>query len=68
MKRNSVLFVGCGDLGIRTGKILLEQGWLVAGARRDPAQLPPGFAGIAADYTAAGSLDFLGESRLPAAV
>ena len=63
MKRNSVLFVGCGDLGIRTGKILLEQGWLVAGARRDPAQLPPGFAGMAADYTAAGSLDFLGESR-----
>jgi nucleoside-diphosphate-sugar epimerase len=63
MKRNCVLFVGCGDLGIRSGKILLDKGWLVTGVRRNPAQLPPGFAGIAADYTTAGSLDFLRESR-----
>jgi len=63
MKRNSVLFVGCGDLGIRTGRILLEKGWLVTGARRDPSRLPPGFARVAADYTRRGDLDFLGKSR-----
>lgn len=63
MKRNSVLFVGCGDLGIRAGKNLLDKGWAVTGSRRNPSALPAGFVGIAADYTVAGGLDFLGESR-----
>jgi len=58
MKSSSVLIVGCGDLGIRTGTLLLKEGWSVAGARRNPARLPAEFNGYGADYTAAGSLDF----------
>ena len=33
MKSNSILFVGCGDLGVRTGTLLLADGWQVAGLR-----------------------------------
>jgi nucleoside-diphosphate-sugar epimerase len=63
MKINSILFVGCGDLGARSGTLLLARGWQVAGLRRDPARLPPGFAGVAGDYTEPGSLDFIGELK-----
>ena len=58
MKRSSVLIVGCGDLGIRTGALLLKRGWSVAGVRRNPAQLPAEFNRYGADYTESGSLDF----------
>jgi hypothetical protein len=61
MKRNSVLFVGCGDLGCRSGALLLASGWRVAGMRRDPSRLPAGFEGIAGDYTRAASMDFVAE-------
>ncbi|MDH5171180.1 MAG: epimerase [Gammaproteobacteria bacterium] len=57
MKTNSILFVGCGDLGARSGKLLLDRGWQVAGLRRDPTRLPPGFARIAGNYSEAGGLD-----------
>ena len=63
MKRNSILFAGCGDLGIRCGSILLEKGWEVAGVRRDPSQLPAGFRRCAADYTLPGGLDIAGSLR-----
>jgi hypothetical protein len=63
MNSNSVLFVGCGDLGIRTGLLLLEKGWQVAGLRRDPALLPAGFAPYPGDYTRPGSLDFIADLR-----
>jgi len=58
MKSSSVLIVGCGDLGTRTGSLLLRDGWRVAGVRRNPARLPAEFTGYGADYTVAGSLDF----------
>ena len=58
MKRNSILFVGCGDIGIRTGAQLLASGWEVGGVRRDSAALPEGFTAFAADYALPGSLDF----------
>jgi nucleoside-diphosphate-sugar epimerase len=58
MKSSSVLIVGCGDLGIRTGSLLLQRGWNVAGVRRHPAQLPARFRGYRADYSETGSLDF----------
>ncbi len=61
MKSNSILFVGCGDLGCRTGALLLTRGWQVAGLRRDPSRLPASFVGIAGDYTAPASLDFIAE-------
>ena len=57
MKNSSVLIVGCGDLGIRAGTLLLQQGCLVTGVRRNTAKLPAGFGGHAADYTQPGSLD-----------
>jgi nucleoside-diphosphate-sugar epimerase len=59
MKSTSVLIVGCGDLGIRTGTLLLRQGWQVAGVRRDTARLPTDFSPHAANYTQPGSLDFI---------
>lgn len=58
MKSSSVLFVGCGDIGVRAGRALLEIGWSVAGVRRNADSLPPGFVAYSADYTAPGSLDF----------
>ena len=58
MKRNSILFVGCGDLGARCGRLFQERDWQVAGVRRNVAGLPSGFIGFAADYTLPGSLDF----------
>ena len=57
MKSSTVLIVGCGDLGIRTGTLLGNAGWHIHGVRRDPSRLPPAFTGHAADYTQAGSLD-----------
>ena len=59
MKTNSILFVGCGDLGCRAGDRLLASGWRVTGQRRNPEQLPSGFGRVAADYTAPGGLDFI---------
>jgi nucleoside-diphosphate-sugar epimerase len=61
MKSSSVLFVGCGDIGVRAGSRLLEQGWSVTGVRRDIGKLPAGFDGHSANYTQPGSLDFLRE-------
>ena len=59
MKVNSVLIVGCGDLGARAGSHLKASGWQVAGVRRNAALLSPGFTGYPADYTEEGSLGFL---------
>lgn len=58
MKNSSLLIVGCGDLGIRSGALLLQQGWAVTGVRRNTDKLPAGFSAQATDYTRAGSLDF----------
>jgi nucleoside-diphosphate-sugar epimerase len=61
MKNSSLLIVGCGDLGIRTGSLLLQQGWSVTGVRRNTARLPAGFSAHATDYTQPNSLDFAAE-------
>jgi nucleoside-diphosphate-sugar epimerase len=58
MKSSTLLIVGCGDLGIRTGTRLMQEDWQVTGVRRDPARLPAGFGGHSADYTRPGSLEF----------
>lgn len=58
MKNSSVLIVGCGDLGIRTGTLLLQRGCSVTGVRRNVAKLPASFSRREADYTQAGSLSF----------
>ena len=38
-----VLILGCGDIGTRVGLSLLEGGWRVAAARRNPDRLPDQF-------------------------
>ena len=38
-----VLILGCGDIGTRAGLSLLEGGWRVAAARRNPDRLPDQF-------------------------
>tara|TARA_R110002072_G_scaffold201730_13_gene359533 strand:+ start:1966 stop:2817 length:852 start_codon:yes stop_codon:yes gene_type:complete len=64
MKRLSVLMVGCGEIGIRVGSSLSQQGWKVAAVRRDTTKLPAAFIAHAADYTVPGNLDFA-ESLAP---
>lgn len=59
MKTNSILFVGCGDLGCRAGSRLLAAGWQVTGQRRNADLLPANFNSVAADYTTPGGLDFI---------
>jgi len=61
MKCKTVLFVGCGDLGMRAGQWLLAQNANVAALRRNTAHLPEGFRGYAGDYTRAGDLDFVAD-------
>jgi nucleoside-diphosphate-sugar epimerase len=63
MKTSSALIVGCGDVGIRTGLLLLEQGWDITGVRRNTTKLPAKFAVRAANYTQQGSLDFMAQQR-----
>jgi nucleoside-diphosphate-sugar epimerase len=63
MKSNSILFVGCGDLGCRSGLIMRARGWQVAGLRRDPSRLPAGFAGIAGDYSSPADTMFIAELK-----
>lgn len=63
MKTCSVLIVGCGDVGIRTGLLLTAHGWSVTGVRRDTAKLPAEFAGQTANYTQSGSLEFMARLR-----
>lgn len=64
MKSSSILIVGCGDLGIRTGSMLGDRGWIVTGLRRNVAKLPEFIEARAGNYTEQGSLDFV-ESLAP---
>lgn len=62
MKPNSFLVVGCGDLGMRTARLLGPSKYDFAGVCRNPSRLPKGFTGYAADYCEMGALDFLQEA------
>ncbi len=59
MKGVTVLFLGCGDLGIRAGQSLHASGARIIGVRRSPGQLPETFETVIADYTQSGSLSVL---------
>lgn len=48
--RRAVL-VGCGDVGTRIGRRLIDQGWAVTGWRRRPDQLPDAFSRASVDLT-----------------
>lgn len=62
MKPNSLLIVGCGDLGARTGELLRSSGFDLGGVCRNTSRLPAGFTAYAADYCEMGSLAFLEEA------
>ena len=63
MKSNSVLIVGCGDIGTRCGKLLHAAGWQVVGVRRNCEKLPVWMDARAANYCEPGSLDFVAALR-----
>ena len=54
-----VLILGCGDIGTRAGLSLLERGWRVAAARRNPDRLPNQFDRHAVNLTDPASLAVL---------
>ena len=58
MSEPSVMIVGCGDVGGRLARQLLDHGWQVSGLRRSVGQLPAGVLPVAAD---------LSEAAIPAA-
>ena len=59
MKSNSCVFIGSGDLAVRSAGLLGDLGLRLYGACRNPDVLPPLFKGIEADYTRLGALKFL---------
>ena len=63
MARNSLLIVGCGDLGLRLAGLLAPEGWAIGGVRRHPPEAADPGAGVAewfaADYAEPGSIDFM---------
>jgi nucleoside-diphosphate-sugar epimerase len=59
MKPNSLLIVGCGDLGARTGELLRCCGYDLGGVCRNTSRLPADFTAYSADYCEMGSLAFL---------
>jgi nucleoside-diphosphate-sugar epimerase len=59
MKRQALLIVGCGDLGLRVGTTLRAEGWAVHGVRRNIDALPAGFTAHRADYSTPGGLQQL---------
>jgi len=59
MKR--LLIAGCGDVGIRLGRRLDPQQWLVHGLRRNPQALPANVQPVRADLLDPGSLKEVAE-------
>jgi len=55
---NTLLVVGCGDLGQRVGALFYERGWSIHAVRRHPPAAETRFRWHAVDYTDHGSLDF----------
>lgn len=59
MTAKGVLIAGCGDLGERLGRLMVEEGGRVFGLRRNPAGLPAGITPVSADLAEPGSLSSL---------
>jgi len=54
-----VAIVGCGDIGIRTARLLIDTGHSIVGIRRNVAVLPDWLESVSADVTRRQSLEFL---------
>lgn len=59
MKPNSLLILGCGDIGVRVAGLLEGTGMAITGACRNPQSLPDTLNGIEVDYHNASSLECL---------
>lgn len=59
MAAESVLIIGCGDVGIATARLLVERGYRVAGLRRNTGELPAFIEPLAADICVPASLAVL---------
>lgn len=59
MKPIQVVWLGCGDIGVRAAALGIPFNWRLLGVRRHPEQLPNTIEGIAADYTCVELLDIL---------
>lgn len=57
-----LLIAGCGDVGVRLGRLLADQGWECFGLRRRAEQVPAPVRGIAADLTDPASLTGLSDA------
>jgi len=56
-KNKRALIIGCGDLGLRCAKLLIDEGVVVTGARRNSSALPDWVNPIAIDVTRPESLE-----------
>ena len=56
MKGKTVLFLGCGDIAVRVGRLLHATGCHLVGVRRSPGRLPPLFTELVADHAEPGTL------------
>ncbi len=54
-----IAIVGCGDIGVRAARLLLDKGHRVVGIRRNVAKLPSWLEATSADVSQRESLDFL---------
>lgn len=60
----NIAIVGCGDVGTRCARMLLDAGHQVVGVRRNAAVLPDWLPSLCADVTEIASLEFLfGENQ-----
>ena len=59
MKSNICVFIGSGDLAVRSASLLGDLGLSLYGVCRNPDALPSLFKGIEADYTQLEALNFL---------
>lgn len=63
MARNSLLIVGCGDIGSGLAKYFLAKNWRVIGLRRNCDALPEGVEPLEADISSAESMARLGKLK-----
>lgn len=50
MSTRHLAIIGCGDIGSRVGRLLIDEGWRVSALRRSVGKLPKEFDGFAGDY------------------
>lgn len=62
-QQKTALIVGCGDLGLRLARRLIDSGFSVSAVKRNPESLPAEITGIAADISIPETLAALTDKR-----